>query len=413
MRAGVSRSRVLVSSAFLAFSPGLARAQSTQGDDLLALRAELAALQRQVSELSARIDALAAPPPVPPSPAPLPPAPSQQPPSPAPYPTSGPASSKVFNPDIAVVGDFIGAVGEPGSQDSEPSLELHEAEVSFQAVVDPYARADFFFAYGDGEVEVEEGYITFPTLPGGLLAKAGKTRDVFGKVNALHNHSLPFTDRPLVAKNLTGGEEGLSDYGITLSRLFPNSFVFLEATGQVYRGRSEIFDGTSRSDLAYVGHLRAYRDLSESTNVDLGGSFAYGGNDSGPGFHTRLVGADATLRWRPLRRSLYNRFLARTELVWSRREDPEATHDAFGFYVSGEYQLARRWFLGARYDFSERATDPTLTDQGGSALLTFWPSEWSQVRGQYRHTRYGEGQTANEFLFQLIFSIGAHGAHPF
>jgi len=393
-------------------APGLVRAQSPDaGSDVAALRAELLALQQQVAALAARIEALQGPPPEPTlAPEPAPPAA----PGTAPATAAAPMpSSKVFNPDIAVVGDFIGAIGEPGAPDSEPSLELHEAEVSFQAVVDPYARADFFIAFGDGEAEVEEGFVTFPTLPGGFLAKVGKTRDVFGKVNAIHNHALSFADRPLVTKNLTGGEEGLSDYGITLSRLFPNPFVFLEASGQVYRGRSEVFDGTSRGDLAYVAHLRAYRDLTESTNVDLGGSFAYGGNDSGPGFHTRLVGADATLRWRPLRRAIYNRFLARTELVWSRREEPAAVHDAFGFYVSGEYQFARRFYLGARYDFSERATDPSLTDQGGSALLTFWPSEWNQIRGQYRYTRYGEGQTASEFLFQLLFSIGAHGAHPF
>jgi hypothetical protein len=45
--------------------------------------------------------------------------------------------------------------------------------------------------------------------------------------------------------------------------------------------------------------------------------------------------------------------------------------------------------------------------------LTYWPSEFSQVRAQYRHTSYGVGATANELLFQLQFSIGAHGAHPF
>ena len=162
-----------------------------------------------------------------------------------------------------------------------------------------------------------------------------------------------------------------------------------------------------------MGHLRAYRDLTESSNFDLGGSFAYGSNDSGPGFHTRLFGADATYRWRPLRRAIYHRFLARTELVWSRREEPGAERNAFGLYVSGEYQFARRWFVGGRYDFSDRATDPSLTDKGGSFLLTYWPSEFSQVRGQYRRTRFGEGETANEFLFQFLFSIGAHGAHAF
>ena len=46
-------------------------------------------------------------------------------------------------------------------------------------------------------------------------------------------------------------------------------------------------------------------------------------------------------------------------------------------------------------------------------LLTFWPSEFSQIRGQYRRTNYAEGPAANEFLFQFQFSIGAHGAHPF
>ncbi len=66
-----------------------------------------------------------------------------------------------------------------------------------------------------------------------------------------------------------------------------------------------------------------------------------------------------------------------------------------------------------RLDHSERADDPSLVDKGGSAVLTYWPSEFSQIRGQYRHTSYGEGIKANEFLFQLQFSIGAHGAHTF
>jgi hypothetical protein len=238
----------------------------------------------------------------------------------------------------------------------------------------------------------------------------------FGEVNRLAEllHGvLPFTDRPLVTKNLTGGEDGLSDYGITLSRLIPNPWLFLEATGQLYRGRSEVFDGTTRGDLAYVGHLRGYRDVSESTNIDLGGSIAYGSNNAGPDLHTRLLGVDASYRWRPLRRAIYNRLLARTELVWSRREEPGAARDAFGFYISGEYQFARRWFAGARYDDSDQASDPTLNDKGGSLILTYWPSEFSQIRGQYRYTRFGEGRVANEFLFQFLFAIGAHGAHTF
>jgi hypothetical protein len=46
-------------------------------------------------------------------------------------------------------------------------------------------------------------------------------------------------------------------------------------------------------------------------------------------------------------------------------------------------------------------------------MLTFWPSEFSQMRAQYRRTRYAEGRTANDLLLQVLISIGAHGAHPF
>lgn len=389
-------------------------------EDVEHLKGQLAALQKQVDELAAKIEALqGATPEAPPGPPP-----PQTTAAPAgaggeggpegalPLYGSAAASSKVFNPDISAIGDFVGAVGRsPGG--GEPSLELNEVELGFQAIVDPYARADFFLTFGPEEIGVEEAYITFLTLPGGLLGKVGQMRDAFGKVNAMHSDALPFVDRPLVTKSLTGGEDGLADFGISLAGLIPNPWLFLEATGQVYRGQNEVFSGLTRGDLSYVAHLRAYHDLSEASNLDLGGSIAYGSNDSGPGFHTRLLGIDATYRWRPLRRAIYTRFLGRTELVWSRRDEPAAVQDAFGFYALAEYQFARRWIAGGRFDYSNRATDASLTDKGGSLLLTFRPSEFSQIRGQYRHTRFGEGRTANEFLFQFLFSIGAHGAHPF
>jgi hypothetical protein len=323
------------------------------------------------------------------------------------------ATSKVFNPDIAVIGDFLGAAGN-NSVNPTPALELHESEASFQAIVDPYARADFFISFGQEGVEVEEGYVSFPAVPGGFLLKAGKTRAAFGKVNTLHNHVLPWTDRPLVTENLVGGEEGISDAGFSVARLIPNPWIFLEAVGQVYRGDSPgIFESSKRSDLSYVGHLRGYQDVTESSNLDVGFSYAYGHNDVGSDFTTDIYGTDFTFRYRPLRRAIYHSFIARSELIWSRREQLDGRRDAFGYYVSGDYQFARRWFAGARYDNSERSYDETLRDEGYSLLLTWWPSEFSQIRGQFRRTDYAEGESANEFLFQFQFSIGAHGAHPF
>jgi len=93
------------------------------------------------------------------------------------------------------------------------------------------------------------------------------------------------------------------------------------------------------------------------------------------------------------------------------------TQHAFGLYSYAEYRVNRRWTVGGRFDRSGHATDAHLTDSGFSGILTYWPSEFSQIRGQYRFghlaTAPSDFSNANEFLFQFLFVMGAHGAHPF
>jgi hypothetical protein len=395
-----------------------------------ALEAQVQALMSEIATL--RAANAAEPPPAPaPSAVPPPEAPSALAAAPTggeehhgePLPVYGGNTSKALNPDIGMIGNFLGAVGSSqGGSDSIapfPALTLQESEASFQAIVDPYARADFFLAIGEEGIEVEEGYITFPTVPGGLLIMAGKMRANFGRLNAFHNHTLPWIDRPLVMFNLLGGatddpDTGIKDAGVSVSRLIPMGGLFLEATGEVFRGDSgTLFSSSRRQDVSAIGHLRAYRDLSESTNLEIGGSYSRGHNDSGSEFLTQLYGTDVTVRWRPLRRAIYQSFAGRAELVWSRREQFAGLEEAFGGFVSADYRLNRRWFVGGRYDWSDRARDADVRDRGFSVVTTFWPSEFTQIRGQYRRTRFGDGPTANEFLFQTLFTIGAHGAHPF
>jgi hypothetical protein len=427
--------------------PAAAQSQPPTSQATADLRAELERLQQAVKALEEKVAALeqqaaaAAPaaPPVPAAPTPpgaAPPGVPQQPPAAPQQPSAGgvavpagaagaggpegalpvygstAALSKIFNPDMAVIGNFVGAAGK-NEVAPIPPLNLQEAEASFQAIVDPYARADFFLSASPEGLEIEEGYITFPTVPGGLLVKAGKMKAQFGKVNTQHSHVLPWVDVPLPMVNLLGGEEGLNDSGISVSKLILNPLLFLEATGEIYQGNNDLFTSHKRGDVTYVGRLRGYRDITESTNLDVGTSIAHGHNDVGPDFTTTVYGLDATIRYRPLRRAIYRRFIGRTELFWSRRQQEPERANAFGAYVSGEYQFARRWFAGARYDFSDRAADPSLRDKSGSLLLTYWPSEFSQIRGQLRRTRYAGGTDANELLFQFLFSIGAHGAHVF
>jgi len=331
---------------------------------------------------------------------------------------AGGSAAKALNPDISMIGDFVSVAGGNSIRPS-PSLEMHESELGVQAIIDPYARGDFFLTFGEQGVGLEEGYITFTALPGSLVARVGKMRAAFGKVNSMHNHVLPFVDRPLVTQNLVGGEDGIDDAGVSVERIIPfPKGIFLSATGQVFRGDSGegdelLFQSQSKSDVSTVAHLRGYKDLTESTNLELGASYARGHNELGTDFITSLYGVDATLRWKPLRRAIYNSFVARSEFIWSQRHQEPFEQRAFGMYASGEYQFKRRWFLGGRYDWSDRAREANLTDKGGSVILTYWPSEFSQIRGQYRFTDYAGDHKTNELLLQVLFSLGAHGAHPF
>ncbi len=326
-----------------------------------------------------------------------------------------PAASKVFNPDISVIGNFIGKAGqrnpfEFGPNDIRQPMNLDESEVAFQAFVDPYAKANFFLSVTKAGIDVEEGYANFITLPYDLTAKAGKFKAYFGKDNTWHTHVRPWIDQPLVIHNFFG-EEGFNDDGISVSKTISNPWnTFIEATGEVFNGNTgAIFHRSALNDLVYNAHLKAFRDITENNNIEVGTSYARGTlNDA----RNQFAGIDVTYRWRPLQRGLYNSFIARLEAIANRRGDLDRRLK--GFYASADYQLTRRLFTGVRVDAADRVTDAGVpNDRAISGTLTFWPSEFSQLRGQLRRIRYGDARTVNELLLQLQFSIGAHGAHTF
>jgi hypothetical protein len=418
-----------------------APAATSDAAKIKALEDRVAALEGQISALTAAISSSSGPTPAPVQQQAAQPAPQASPATQGESVTqaetgqTGPSiggaagMAKALNPDISAIGDFIADAGHnPFS--AYRSLEMHETELAFQSVVDPYARADFFISFGEEGVNLEEGYITFTSLPKSFVARVGKMRAAFGKVNTLHNHVLPWVDRPLVSYNLVGGEDGINDAGLSVQRILPApKWLFLEGTGQVFRGDSaDIFHAANKNDVSVVGHLRGYHDITDNTNLDLGVSYAHGSNDAAAigTLASNLYGIDATLRWKPLQRSIYHSFVSRSEFIWNQRQQLPATRKGFGWYTSADYQLGRRWFVGGRYDWSDHQTNP-FHDSGGSAILTYWPSEFAQIRGQYRHMNYGpfanvpleipstdpNSSQTNELLLQVQFAIGAHGAHPF
>ncbi len=345
----------------------------------------------------------ATPPPEPPAPA-LTPAPS----------TAGAVNATFFNPAIAVIGNFLASVGN-NPVESVPAFQVRESEISFQAVVDPYARADLFLSFNNNGVEVEEGYVTFLNLPWQTQAKAGKFKVQFGKINTLHLHVLPWVDEPLPLDDILLSPDTWEAEGISVSKVIelPGD-TFSELYVQVLNGTSGLlFVGPTKSDLTYNAQYRAYRDFGDDHNLELGVSYAHGYNGTSATNTTALQNAHLVYRWKPLQGRPYRSFIVRSEYFWSQREQPDGTQKAQGFFVGGDWQLARRWYTGARYEFSDHATNAALRDKGVAATLTFMPSEFSVLRAEYRRRDYAPGIVANEGFLQIQFAIGAHGAHPF
>lgn len=426
---GISCRGAIAAAVFFAIVPMTLLAQPAPAADerIERLEEQIELLQKQLDELRLQLDELRGTPaedavsgaePAPAddlmavAPVAAPSAPQAAEPLGAPV-TSAPStttSRSFFNPQISVVGNLLGHAGDENPFDERDSFAFDEAEIALESFVDPYAKAKIFIGVGEDEVELEEGFIHFLTLPAGLQARAGKLKSSFGKFNLQHSHTWSWADAPLVSRTFFG-DEGLADAGLSVSGILPNPFgLYLEGTAEVFRGTvEEVFEPQSRNDLLWVGHLRGYRDLTEASNVEVGGSFATGGLEDGG--RSRFSGLDLTYRWKPLERSLYRSLLARAEVMRNDRDDVESA--ALGYYASGDFQFARRWMAGLRLDRVERPEDPSLTDRGGALTLTFRPSEFSLIRGQVRQTEYAEDFDALELLFQIQFSIGAHGAHVF
>jgi hypothetical protein len=334
-------------------------------------------------------------------------------------PAAGGGGLQSLNPQVSLIGDFL-ASGQRNVADFEgASLDLREVEIAFQSAIDPFGRADVFLAVPSLEsLEVEEGYLTFLTLPWNLQARLGKLRVPFGRANTDHRPESFAAERPDVI-NAYFGEEGLSEMGGSISRLLPNPWdLFMEIELDILDGANETsFGGGSARDLLYNVHYRTFFELNPQQSLNLGLSYATGVNtafepEAGRG-RTHLEALDLAYRWKPLALGKYRSFLWQTELMLGQRDEPLGRVSSWGLYSFASYQLSRRWHLGGRFDYSQSPVSPEVSARSVSALVDFYPSEFQRFRLQYKATDPSEGLRQQRFFFQWYFLIGTHGAHKF
>lgn len=343
-----------------------------------------------------------------------------------------------MNPNISL--SLLGAAKAGGEKDSSDrnTFYIQEAELNISAPVDPNTRLEACLAaHRDESPEVEEAFIQYMGLGGGLGLRAGKLGQEFGAMNSTHTHALPQIDRPLPYTELLG-EHGIHTTGVEASYLLPlpwyskiTAAASTRAGGHEHEHEHEheeeigegaedldfsLFPKEGKNNPLFTARWENLADLNEDTTLSLGLSYAGSAIDSDTIKRSDAYGADLTLKWNPTD-GTYREFVWRSEYMKARQayqmsqENPD--RDLSGWYSYISYRLNRNFRLGLRYDSSDSAHNAGGKIDRASAFAEFIANEWNSLRLQYNHTSPSWGSSYNELLLQWNVMIGPHGAHKY
>jgi len=332
-------------------------------------------------------------------------------------------SAPSANPDMSVIGDFRGSYQSNLSRNFDANL--HEAEISLQSVVDPYARADFFFSMsrdpvtGEFKADVEEGYLTTLALPAHLQLKVGKFKQMLGRINPVHPHAWVFVDAPGAYKRYFG-EEGMNDEGLQLSWLLPNHAFFQELTFELTDGPRDnpSFARSTTNNYLKLAHLKNFWDLTANATLELGLTGISGVNSTE--HTTNIFAADLTYKWKPVKYNTYKAFTFQNEFYMSNADFDTSTVKSLGWYSMINMQVSKRTFVTVRYDYSNKPTSAQFVEQAESATLGWYATEFQIIELEGKATQANEPDELDNFeknyytvLLRWIFVIGTHGAHQY
>jgi hypothetical protein len=377
-----------------------------------------------------------------------------------------------LNPDVSVILDpfyhsdnsdeGIGRIWEEidgfdyGGGEVDNGFNLGEVELVFSANVDPYFYAYAVLAFEEEGAEVEEGTLQTTSLPGGFQVKAGKFFSGFGRINPQHSHQWDFVDRPLVYR-LTLGDEGLNDKGIQVTWLAPTAFQLLLGL-EAFQGDNELaFNSIGEDPLPdhdgprlWVGWLKLAPNLpgNHALQVGLFGATgdhqeAHDENEDGADDQwldgeTRFYGADAVYKYDSPKAHGVGDLIVQAEYFRRTKDLELVADDSFpalvgrhredeqdGLYAQAVYGFAPRWRGGIRYELVGLTNEAKMPDgqvvtydetDRISAMVDFNPSEFSRLRLQVDRGDYsidGDTEGVWEVYFQVVLSLGTHGAHTF
>jgi hypothetical protein len=319
-------------------------------------------------------------------------------------------------PDISVIGDFQGSYKNNVKRNYDAGI--NEAELSLQSVVDPYARADFFFTLGKDPTtgkfteDMEEGYLTTLSLPAHLQLKVGKFKSAMGRINPIHSHTLPFISLPDAYESYFG--EGINDEGVSLSWLIPNSLFYQELVVQVTDGPIDnpSFPRSVGNTYLELVHLKNFFDLSPNATLELGFSGITGHNFYD--LRTNIAAMDLTYKWKPVQFNTYQSFTWQSEAYFSNADTlNHKVVNSFGMYSFINFQFSKRMFFTGMYSYTNKPYSASTIENSYSATIGWYATEFQKLEIEGKTTSSNMGKEQNQILLRWIFVIGTHGAHQY
>jgi hypothetical protein len=336
-------------------------------------------------------------------------------------------SLQALNPEISVNSDVFAQVirDDPDAE----NFFAREFEISIISNLDPFSRAKVFISrhvpgaelepfegeeddhgHEGGGFAVEEGYVEWVGMPGGLRVKLGRFFQRVSQLNRWHRHALPFQTQSLPHLAFIG-EEALAQTGVSAQWLLPvgGAAGTYEATVEVTTSEHEPLFGESGSP-SVLGHLNAFWELSSATDLDLGLGWITGKHRLGATEIDRdLYTAELAFTWRPPARAKYRGVQIRTGAMLLRGLPGAGVDQARGVWSMAEVRLAPSWLAGARLDWVENPQAPDQTAWLFSPTLAWWQSEYVRLRAEYDLLgRAFESTREGRFVLQVTFAVGPH-----
>ena len=360
--------------------------------------------------------------------------------------TSGALALQKLNPEISVTGDILFNYSDIDGQTSKQNFTFRGLGLHLSSYLDPYTMFKAAVEFSEDETELGEAYITrFDILPQ-LNITIGKFRQQFGVVNRWHKHALDQIDFPLALRQIFGNG-GLNQTGVSLDWIIPGFAGFSHnLTAQITDGaNNRLFRENSDSKLCSLVHYKIYRDLTDSTYLELGLTGLYGQNNAwqvndetvDKSLGTTVAGIDLTLLWEPEDNMRYRNFTWRSEVYFLDKDivAPNGTGDdsinSWGAYTYLESKISRTFIIGIRGDWFvpdvKDYADYVSDDGVGSSLTPIAVTHddpyrrqiapyitWNQSPFVHYRLEYdiadgdGTGPDEQTVWLQCIFAAGPH-----